>query len=286
MVVRAFDYLPVVDVTFGDVVRAIVTADRRLYPDDAHLLRSSLVEALRRRGIYPGRVTSLTDEALAWPRPAVPLNLTVAPPGMDGEPADLSAVILSATQDLDPTGRAGDLSSDPEEQDQAAALPSMKATAPALSQWARAHAEPLGLDPDVGVELHGIHVAYRQAADRQPRPELILQFAQRRRDLEDARLPERHRVVLRAGTTVIASVDGTVDYLVPKPLPRSRPPDDGSAAGRRFHHEGRRRLEAIRGWLGGLDDGDALTAWTLQPASKRLTFANLHAGRVGREGDG
>lgn len=30
MVVRAFDYLPVVDVTFGDVVRAIVTADRRL----------------------------------------------------------------------------------------------------------------------------------------------------------------------------------------------------------------------------------------------------------------
>ena len=35
-----------------------------------------------------------------------------------------------------------------------------------------------------------------------------------------------------------------------------------------------------------LDDGDALNAWTLQPASKRLTFANLHAGRAGRRGDG
>ena len=34
MVVRAFDFLPVVDVTFGDVVRGIVTADRALYPDD------------------------------------------------------------------------------------------------------------------------------------------------------------------------------------------------------------------------------------------------------------
>jgi len=275
----------VVDVTFGDVVRAIVTADRRLYPDDAPLLRSSLVEALRRRGIYPGKVTSLTDEALAWPRPAVPLTLT-ATPGLDEERIDLSAVILSATQDLDPTGRAGDLISDPDDQDQVAGLPSMKATAPALIRWARANAEPLGLDPDTPVELHGVHVAYRQAADRQPRPELILQFAQRRRDLEDARLPERHRLALRAGTTVIAGVDGTVEYLVPKPLPRSRPPDGGSDAGRRFHDEGQRRLEAIRGWLGRLDDGDALNAWTLQPASKRLTFANLHAGRTGRRGDG
>jgi hypothetical protein len=111
MVVRAFDYLPVVDVTFGDVVRAIVTADRRLYPDDAHLLRSSLVEALRRRGIYPGKVTSLTDEALAWPRPAVPLNLTAAPPGLDREHIDLSAVILSAPRTS--TSPAGPATSSP-----------------------------------------------------------------------------------------------------------------------------------------------------------------------------
>ena len=55
-----------------------------------------------------------------------------------------------------------------------AGLPSMKATAPALIGWARAHAEPLGLDPDAPVELYGIHVAYRRAADRQPRPEVIL----------------------------------------------------------------------------------------------------------------
>ena len=55
MVVRCFDFLPVVDVTFGDVVRSIVTADRALYPDDELQLRSTLVESLRRRGIYPAR---------------------------------------------------------------------------------------------------------------------------------------------------------------------------------------------------------------------------------------
>lgn len=289
MVVRAFDYLPVVDVTFGDVVRAIVTADRRLYPDDAHLLRSSLVEALRRRGIYPSLVTSLTDEALAWPRPAAYPGLTLLDPPMD-PPIDLSGVILSATQDLDLTGQVGDLSSDTEDRELASSAGAVAGTeqelAPGLVRWAVRHAAELGLDPDTSIELHGIHVAYREAADRQPRPELVLKFAQRRRDLEDASLPERHRVVMRAGTTVIASVDGRVDYLVPKPFPRSdpaKPLDDSIAeAARRFHEEGERRLTSIRDWLGQLDDADALNAWTVEPTSQRLTFANLHAGRTGR----
>jgi hypothetical protein len=289
MVVRAFDYLPVVDVTFGDVVRAIVTADRRLYPDDAHLLRSSLVEALRRRGIYPSLVTSLTDEALAWPRPAVYPGLTLFdPPTVP--PIDLSGVILSATQDLDLTGHVGDLSADTEDRELASsagvAAVGQRDIAPALVQWAAKHAAELGLDPGTSIELHGIHVAYRQAADRQPRPEVVLKFAQRRRDLEDASLPEKHRVVMRAGTTVIASVDGRVDYLVPKPFPPSDPAapleDSIAAAARRFHQEGQHRLRAIRKWLGDLDDGDALNAWTVEPTSQRLTFANLHAGRTGR----
>jgi hypothetical protein len=67
MVVRAFDYLPPVDVTFGDVIRAIATSDHALYPTDTLGLRSNLIEALRRRGIYPDVVDSLTDSALRWP---------------------------------------------------------------------------------------------------------------------------------------------------------------------------------------------------------------------------
>jgi hypothetical protein len=288
MVIRAFDYLPVVDVTFGDVVRAIVTADRSLYPDDAHQLRSSLVEALRRRGIYPSLVTSLTDEALAWPRPTAPLSLTAVTPPI--EPIDLSGVILSATQDLDLTGPAGAVSSDTEGLELASSVVTFAANeteiAPPFVRWAQLNAAELGLDPDPelasGIALRGIHVAYRQAADRQPRPELILQFAQRRKDLEDSSRPEKHRVVMRAGTTVIARVDGKVDYLVPKPLPLTDPDAlsaDNAEAGRRFHKAGEQRLKSIRDWLGQLDDADALNPWTIEPSARRLTFANLHAGQ-------
>ena len=55
MVVGAFNYLPPCDVTFGDVVRAIVTADWALNPEDAAGVRRILVEWLRKRGIVPAR---------------------------------------------------------------------------------------------------------------------------------------------------------------------------------------------------------------------------------------
>lgn len=76
MVVRAFDYLPPLDVTFGDIVRAVVTADHALYPEDSLRLRAGLVESLRRRGIWPAQVASLSEEALVWPGPIQPLSLS------------------------------------------------------------------------------------------------------------------------------------------------------------------------------------------------------------------
>ena len=100
MVVRAFDFLPVVDVTFGDVVRAIITSDRALFPDDALRLRATLVEALRRRGIHPAGVTSLADEALIWEGPKFPISLTQGPAAVD-----LSPLIIEATRLLDLTDR-------------------------------------------------------------------------------------------------------------------------------------------------------------------------------------
>jgi hypothetical protein len=286
IVVRAFDYLPVVDVTFGDVLRAIVTADRALYPDDASQFRATLVEALRRRGIYPTQISSLADEALAWPAPPVPMNLI--DPWV--HPAlDLSGVILSATHDLDPFGAAGEVRSDESSAvGWDASPPTMGAnTAPAaqaLVAWANDKAIELGLDPNGGpIALAGVHVVYRQAADRQPRPEVVVQFAQRREDLEDQTLDERDRVIMRAGTTVIARVDGTIDYLIAKPLPLANGAQletlDASKrdVARRYHEAGLERCARIRQWLGDLDEDDALSAWMTQPAAQRLTFAALHA---------
>ncbi|HEX2777904.1 MAG TPA: hypothetical protein VHM30_00280, partial [Gemmatimonadaceae bacterium] len=64
------DYLPPVDATFGDWLRAAVTADRELVPDDRWRYREALVTACERRGIAPHHAGVADTEALAWPSPA------------------------------------------------------------------------------------------------------------------------------------------------------------------------------------------------------------------------
>lgn len=51
--IRALDYLPPVDVTFFEYLRALITADYELVHDDRYNYRVAFVEAFRRRGIYP-----------------------------------------------------------------------------------------------------------------------------------------------------------------------------------------------------------------------------------------
>lgn len=66
MCIRAIDYLPPVDVTFGDFLRAIVTADADFFPDDPGRYRLAFIEAFRDRGIYPIDVRALAEDALRW----------------------------------------------------------------------------------------------------------------------------------------------------------------------------------------------------------------------------
>lgn len=67
MYFRAFDYMPPVGVTFGDFLRALVTSDFELNPQDSGEVRFSIIEAFRERGIYPAGVVSLAEESLLWP---------------------------------------------------------------------------------------------------------------------------------------------------------------------------------------------------------------------------
>jgi hypothetical protein len=53
MCIRALDYCPPVDITFGDYLRAIVTADFEHDPVDVEHRRVAFVDAFRRRGITP-----------------------------------------------------------------------------------------------------------------------------------------------------------------------------------------------------------------------------------------
>jgi hypothetical protein len=66
MAIRALDYCPPVDITFGEYLRALVTADWDLAPDDPQGYRIAVIEAFRRRGIYPREVRTLAADALRW----------------------------------------------------------------------------------------------------------------------------------------------------------------------------------------------------------------------------
>lgn len=66
MCVRALDYCPPVDITFGEFLRAIITADSDLVADDRYHYRLAFIEAFRRRGIYPRGVKTLSEESLRY----------------------------------------------------------------------------------------------------------------------------------------------------------------------------------------------------------------------------
>ena len=260
IVVRALDYLPPVDVTFSDVIRAIVTSDAVLHPDDNRRLRAGLVEAMRRRGIEPVKVDSLTDDSLRWPPPGKPLSLR-------DEHVDvpLEHLILEATMNLDPCGDPGKRSDDLYKQ---------------LARWAKAHAIDIGLEPSQPIQVMSVHVTYRQAQDRQSKPEIVVQFVQQRRDLEaewEPDIPADERTPHRAGTTLIARVTGEVRCIVAKPLKLITEPAAGDTDADYVHKFGADRLDKMHKWFDRVEERDSLSAWTDQSAVARLDFANLHS---------
>ncbi|NMO51452.1 hypothetical protein HH310_09640 [Actinoplanes sp. TBRC 11911] len=71
MCIRALDYCPPVDITFGDYLRALITADVE-HGAETHD-RVAFVEAFRRHGIVPEDVRTLSPDGLLWrPTAAAP----------------------------------------------------------------------------------------------------------------------------------------------------------------------------------------------------------------------
>ncbi|MCB0640464.1 MAG: hypothetical protein KDC44_02445, partial [Phaeodactylibacter sp.] len=68
MVIRALDYCPPVDITFGDFLRGVITGDFDLYPEDEYKYRNAIIEAFRKWGIFPEGIKNLSIESLLWPR--------------------------------------------------------------------------------------------------------------------------------------------------------------------------------------------------------------------------
>ncbi len=68
MCIRALDYCPPTDITFGEYLRAVVTADFDLVPDDDLDYRVAFIEAFRKRGIPVDEVRTVSVESLLWRR--------------------------------------------------------------------------------------------------------------------------------------------------------------------------------------------------------------------------
>jgi hypothetical protein len=66
MCIRALDYCPPVDLTFGEYLRALITADFELAPRDERGYRVAFTEAFRRRGIFADGVRTMSPDALRW----------------------------------------------------------------------------------------------------------------------------------------------------------------------------------------------------------------------------
>lgn len=67
MCIRALDYCPPFDITFGDYLRAIITADCDLVLEDDLHYRLAFIDAFRRRGIYPDGIKTLSEGSLRYP---------------------------------------------------------------------------------------------------------------------------------------------------------------------------------------------------------------------------
>lgn len=72
MCIRALDYCPAVDITFGEYLRALITADVDLIDNDRYGYRVAFMEAFRKRGILPTDVRTISTESLTWNAPDDP----------------------------------------------------------------------------------------------------------------------------------------------------------------------------------------------------------------------
>lgn len=75
MCIRALDYCPAVDITFGEYLRALITADIDLVPVDRYYYRVAFMDAFRKRNLLPRDVRTISEDSLAWgslanPQPA------------------------------------------------------------------------------------------------------------------------------------------------------------------------------------------------------------------------
>lgn len=278
MCIRAFDYLPPVDVTFGDYLRALITADSETVASDNLGQREFVIEAFRKRGIYPENVMSLAEESLLL-MPASP----AIPPIPFGKMKQLLPYLLFNVQWLSqPVLQRMDWVKTSEaiqtrqmlysENKEGTELDFSGDIARMLHSYAQDNASELNMDPKRRIEVAGFHLSFRVSPSGRLVFELIVQYAQKDESLRESLggLP------LRGGTTLIADANGRPRYVISKPLPFTKLPAE-------TRKEAEARLHRQRAYLSLCDLMDPHSSYMSEDKYKRrmelrMNLRSLHQG--------
>jgi hypothetical protein len=196
MLIRAIDYCPPVDLRFGEYLRALITADHELVPDDGWDYRSALISAFAARGIYPRHVVSLTEDSLLW-RPPL------------GHHSPLRALSFAELQfEGDPACAAS-----PDELMRQARVIGEYVSRPAHAAEFGLLSGPVdGVVPDLP-RVDSIRSARRTGPDGQLLFDLVAEITQHCRVLASDGRPE---FSIWGGSTVILGPDGEIRYIISK----------------------------------------------------------------------
>lgn len=215
MCIRALDYCPPTDITFGEYLRAIITADMDVVDDDFLNYRVSFVEAFQRRGIFPPGVRTLSVGSLKWRSMEeeiyAPSNWLK---GRIGELRRVSVKTLYATSRAEVFFRERTLRMDLHE-----ALTKYFAKS---GDAEREDARFLGIDPSQSFEVHSARIAFRPRPDGGVSPQLLIGLLQATKKPVDPQDPSGPSMDFEGGCVIIADLyKGEIRYCIRKELKAS-----------------------------------------------------------------
>jgi hypothetical protein len=240
---RALDYCPPVDITFGDYLRALVTADREVMADDGRGYRRALIAAFRARGIRPEGVLSYSEDALVWDR----YDGAQVPPKGNDEARSFHRLWSELNRFEDEPG--------PE---------TRQALYRQLWGAAKAYHLDLGLSSAFRVQAKSINTLQRVRPDGSLQRQIVAELVQQRQEVPvNPNRPGDGSFTFRGGTTTIISRQGEVRYAISKPI-------DGAA--------GEERLRRQRAYLRELRSAFQLAPYVAFDALRDYGLLGIHRG--------
>lgn len=217
MCIRALDYLPPVDVTFGEYLRAIITADIDAWPEDENRYRIAFLEAFREAGMLPRDLRTVSCESLAWePAPEAdhPWLAGLAEemrikPGPDLDRAETQRIASQRRDVLERRLRLALAA------DEAGTLHRLLGLQPGLRRYAN-DGRLLKRQPEgTNFYVDDVRVKRREQATGEMRFDIIARVRQRRPEPLDPAAPAAGSFWFRGGATLVIDPFGSRTPIAP-----------------------------------------------------------------------